>query len=267
MAPRHSTPPSSEDDVIVNAKHLKAPPKGKKRQRSRTAGADEGSESNGIASPEASPNKRRKKDSTSAAKGAAVEKSKAQKEKAKKKSEEAAEAEKLRKQEEKAALKAAKEKEREEKKARDAAEKKRKQEERAAVKAAKDKERAEKKQVEEEAKKKKQDEKDQKKRWKQEWESYCTAHNVDGATLDWPEDTEPESITQTDAGKLYCLKPNEMGCLRHHPKVNFKYGNTTKLFDEDEVRALAFRKYAMLAGVTGSEDVMVTEGKALWELE
>jgi flagellar biosynthesis GTPase FlhF len=267
MSSGNSSPPSSQDDVTADAQHLKAPPKGTKRRRSGKADAEEGSEADGVATPGASPNKRQKKTSTSAAEGAAAEEAKALKEQQKKDAAEAAEAEKLRKQEEKAALKAAKEKEREEKKARDAAEKKRKQEERAALKAAKDKERAEKKKVEDEAKKKKQDEKDQKKRWKQEWESYCAAHDVNGATLDWPEGTEPESITQTDAGKLYCLKPNEMGCLRHHPKVNFKYGNTTKLFDEDEVRALAFRKYAMLAGVTGSEKVMVTKGEALWEEE
>ena len=92
---------------------------------------------------------------------------------------------------------------------------------------------------------------------------------VNGATINWPEDEEPETITQSDAGTLYSLKPNELTCLPHHPRINLKYGNTTKLFDEAEVKRLAFRKYAMLAGeasgkTAAEEDAMIVRGKQLW---
>ena len=44
--------------------------------------------------------------------------------------------------------------------------------------------------------------------------------------------------------------------------------NTTKLFDENEVGPLAFRKYAMLAGLSGlTEHEMLAQGKKLWEEE
>ncbi|KAF2438798.1 hypothetical protein P171DRAFT_156680 [Karstenula rhodostoma CBS 690.94] len=251
---------TSAGDVIADVQHFEEPPKGTKRQRpGQGVGepSDASENATGVATPESSHNKRRRKDSASAA-DAAVEKADRVDEKEKKKSED--EAKKLREQEEKAAVKAAKEKEKEEKKARDAAEKERK----AAVKAAKDKERHQKKRAQDETKKKAQEEKAQKKRWAQQWKDYCTTHNVNGAILG---ETPLESITQTDACQLYSLKPNEMACLPHHPRINFKYKNPTKLFDEDEVRSLAFRRYAMLAGVEGPESVMFAQGKKLWEDE
>jgi hypothetical protein len=55
--------------------------------------------------------------------------------------------------------------------------------------------------------------------------------------------------------------------LNFFPKPNPKYGNTTKLFDEDEVKELAYRKTAVLAGVEGDDEVVLDKGKKLFEEE
>ncbi|KAF1964862.1 hypothetical protein BU23DRAFT_575358 [Bimuria novae-zelandiae CBS 107.79] len=105
-----------------------------------------------------------------------------------------------------------------------------------------------------------------KKRWKREWDDYVKENDVHGATLD--EEPVPK-ITQTDAGQLYTLKPNELACLPHFPKPNYYDAtNITKVFDESDVEKLAFRKYAMLSGMAREpEKVMLARGKDLWEEE
>lgn len=80
-------------------------------------------------------------------------------------------------------------------------------------------------------------------------------------------ETEPEreeSITQTDSQKKYGLKPGELGSLLHFEKQNLIYGNTMKIFLEDDVKKLAFRKYGMLAGITDEPQILV-RGKELWK--
>jgi hypothetical protein len=59
-----------------------------------------------------------------------------------------------------------------------------------------------------------------------------------------------------------------LGSLRHFPEyVPFPYKTTKKLFDEEEVKELAFRKYAMLAGVSNDDEKVLSRGKELWEEE
>jgi hypothetical protein len=53
--------------------------------------------------------------------------------------------------------------------------------------------------------------------------------------------------------------------LNFFPKPNPKYGNTTKLFNEDEVKELAYRKTAVLAGVEGKDEEVLEKGKKLFE--
>jgi hypothetical protein len=56
--------------------------------------------------------------------------------------------------------------------------------------------------------------------------------------------------------------------LKYFPKPNPKYGNTTKLFDEEQVKDLCWRKTAILAGVEqigGNEVALLEKGKTLFE--
>ncbi|KAL1612077.1 hypothetical protein SLS60_000300 [Paraconiothyrium brasiliense] len=262
MSTGADTPPASQGEpMAAEAQHLEVVAKSTKRRHSGIADVEEASnvseDATDAATPKPSPNKRRRKDSGLVAADEAARQST---------HEDVVEADKKRKPVSKAALEAAKQKEKEEKKLMLAAAKKLRQEERAALKAVRDA----KKKVEEVERKKRKEQRAQKKAWKKAWEDYLEEHNVDGETVDWTEGEEPECITQTDAGKVYGLKPSELGCLRHHPKVNFKYGNTTKLFNEEEVRRLAFRKVAMLVGVKGGEtaeeeDELISQGRKLWE--
>ncbi|KAF2643254.1 hypothetical protein P280DRAFT_467312 [Massarina eburnea CBS 473.64] len=105
----------------------------------------------------------------------------------------------------------------------------------------------------------------EKKLWKQAWDDYWQQNDVLGEKFS----AEPEkSINQTDAGTIYRLTPRELGCLPHFPDYNRLYKNTRKLFDEEEVKRLAFRKYAMLVGITGrDEEIMLSRGQELWEEE
>ncbi|KAF1949892.1 hypothetical protein CC80DRAFT_249741 [Byssothecium circinans] len=104
----------------------------------------------------------------------------------------------------------------------------------------------------------------EKKQWKQNWNDYWQAHDVAGETFD----AEPEdSITQTDAGTIYRLTPKELGCLRHFPDYIQLYKKTRKLFDQEEVKPLAFRKYAMCAGVSDRDEILLSRGQELWEEE
>ncbi|KAJ4357315.1 uncharacterized protein N0V89_001890 [Didymosphaeria variabile] len=262
MSTKADTLPASQGEPITaSASPVEALPKGTKRKRSRTADVSKSSNVSegapGPAPPKPSPNKRRRKDSPLAAADEAIHQSQPEDE---------IETQKKRKQAEKAALRASKAQEKASKKLLEAAEKKRKREERAALKAI----REERKKAEEAEKKIKREQRAQKKTWKKDWEAFVEAHDVHGETVDWAEDEEKEGITQTDAGKVYGLKASELVCLKHHPRFNFKFGNTTKLFDEEEVRRMAWRKVAMLAGVQGGgtaeeEDALIAKGKKMWE--
>ena len=43
------------------------------------------------------------------------------------------------------------------------------------------------------------------------------------------------------------------------------YGGYTNLFVEEEVRQLAFRKLATLAGVEGDDEAVLNKGEELWK--
>ncbi|KAH8723876.1 hypothetical protein GQ44DRAFT_802482 [Phaeosphaeriaceae sp. PMI808] len=98
-----------------------------------------------------------------------------------------------------------------------------------------------------------QEEKAQKAQRKKVWEDWLEAYDVAGELLD-DEPSREDSITQTDSLKKYGLKKEELGSLKHFEKKNPQYNNTIKLFLEDEVKKIAFRKYGMLDGVEGSDE-------------
>jgi len=80
---------------------------------------------------------------------------------------------------------------------------------------------------------------------------------------------EPEkeiSITQTDAGKKYGLKKEELSVVKHFEKRNPNplYKNDIKLFVESEVQVLGWRKLGMLVGEEGDA---VGKGRQMWEEE
>ncbi|CAO2657245.1 Nn.00g033710.m01.CDS01 [Neocucurbitaria sp. VM-36] len=111
-----------------------------------------------------------------------------------------------------------------------------------------------------------QEEKAQKAQYKKGWEDWQKQHDAGGKLLD-AEPERDESITQTDSLKKYSLKPGELGSLFHFEKRHPTYGNTTKLFREEDVRQVAFRKYGILAGETDDEATLLKKGEELWKEE
>jgi hypothetical protein len=103
---------------------------------------------------------------------------------------------------------------------------------------------------------------------KQAWESWLKEHEIAEAERLLEEEPAKEiSITQTDAGKKYGLKKEELSSLQHFEKRNPNplYKNDIKLFLEAEVRDLGFRKAGMLSG---SEEVdAVSKGSEIWKEE
>ncbi|KAH7402769.1 hypothetical protein BKA66DRAFT_564670 [Pyrenochaeta sp. MPI-SDFR-AT-0127] len=109
----------------------------------------------------------------------------------------------------------------------------------------------------------KQEAKAEKAQHKKDWESWLEKHDLSGRLLESEPDRE-ESITQTDSQKKYGLKPGELGSLLHFEKRNPNYGNTMKIFLEEDVKKLAFRKYGILAGIT-DESQILEKGEELWK--
>jgi hypothetical protein len=61
--------------------------------------------------------------------------------------------------------------------------------------------------------------------------------------------------------------PADLAVLSYFPKPNPNpnYGNTTKLFNEDEVKALAYRKCAVVGGVEEEDEGKLLErGEEMW---
>ncbi|OAL56555.1 hypothetical protein IQ07DRAFT_10876 [Pyrenochaeta sp. DS3sAY3a] len=111
----------------------------------------------------------------------------------------------------------------------------------------------------------KQEAKAQKLQSKATWSSWLSSHSASGALLD-AEPDKSVSITQTDALKKYGLKKEELEPLRHFekPNPNPLYKGTMRLFLEEEVRALAWRKEGVLAGVGGEDEDVLGKGEELW---
>jgi hypothetical protein len=103
---------------------------------------------------------------------------------------------------------------------------------------------------------------------KKAWEDWLEAHDVEGELLD-EEPAREESITQTDSLKKYGLKKEDLGSLKHFEKKNPLYNNTIKLFLEEEVKTLGFRKAGMLSGEAQDEDdeQIIKRGEKIWTEE
>jgi hypothetical protein len=98
---------------------------------------------------------------------------------------------------------------------------------------------------------------------KQKWTAYVEAHTV--ASPDSLKEEPEEAINQSDCKTKYSLLPADLAVLPHFPKPNQKYGNTTKLFKESEVKTLAYRKAAVLGDVDEEDGELLEKGKALFE--
>jgi hypothetical protein len=101
---------------------------------------------------------------------------------------------------------------------------------------------------------------------KRTWETWLEEHDAGGELLE-EEPGKEESITQTDALKKYGLKKEELGSLLHFEKKNPLYGGVMKLFLEENVRELGFRKCGMLEGVEGGDEEVVKRGEEIWTEE
>jgi hypothetical protein len=111
-----------------------------------------------------------------------------------------------------------------------------------------------------------QQEKADKAAHKKAWEAWVKDNSADDAKLLTEEPAKEESITQTDSLKKYGLKATELGSLKHFEKRNPVYNNTMKLFREEDVKALGFRKHGMLAGETEEKDIL-EKGEQVWNEE
>jgi hypothetical protein len=98
------------------------------------------------------------------------------------------------------------------------------------------------------------------------WEKWLASQ--DAATdLLTEEPARESSITQTDALKKYGLKKEELGSLAHFEKRNPLYNNTMKVFVEEEVKVLGWRKAGILSGAEGDDDAVIKKGEAIWTTE
>jgi hypothetical protein len=122
--------------------------------------------------------------------------------------------------------------------------------------------------AEESAKHSAAEQKASEKQSKKAWETWLEAHDVAGELLDEEPERE-KSITQTDSLKKYGLKKDELASLKHFEKRNPLYNNTIKLFIEEEVKTLGFRKAGLLAGAAEGEDDqdVIKRGEAIWTEE
>ncbi|KAF2823482.1 hypothetical protein CC86DRAFT_372431 [Ophiobolus disseminans] len=100
---------------------------------------------------------------------------------------------------------------------------------------------------------------------KKAWDAWLEMSDASGALLD-EEPSKDVSITQTDANKKYGVKKEDLIALKHFEKRNPVYNNTIKLYLEEDVRKLGFRKYGILAGVNDDEDA-VKMGEEMWAEE
>jgi hypothetical protein len=98
------------------------------------------------------------------------------------------------------------------------------------------------------------------------WEAWVSENALDDDTLLDEEPGKEDSITQTDSLKRYGLKATELGSLKHFEKRNPVYNNTMKLFREEHVKVLGFRKAGMLAGETEEKDIL-EKGEEVWRDE
>jgi hypothetical protein len=88
---------------------------------------------------------------------------------------------------------------------------------------------------------------------KQTWGAYIEVHTI--AEHDALKDEPEDAINQSECKTKYNLVPVDLAVLPYFPKPNQKYGQTAKLFKESEVKALAYRKAAVLEGVEEEDEV------------
>jgi hypothetical protein len=101
---------------------------------------------------------------------------------------------------------------------------------------------------------------------KKAWQDWLSSHDNEGEMLE-EEPDKHESITQTDALKKYGVKKDELNSLLRFEKKNPLYPGMMKLFLEEDVRELAFRKIGVLEGAQGDDEEIVEKGKQLWTEE
>jgi hypothetical protein len=58
-----------------------------------------------------------------------------------------------------------------------------------------------------------------------------------------------------------------LGSLTHFEKRNPLYNNTMKVFVEEEVKVLGWRKAGILSGAEGDDDAVIKKGEAMWTNE
>jgi hypothetical protein len=102
---------------------------------------------------------------------------------------------------------------------------------------------------------------------KQKWNEYISTHAID--ENDKLTEEPADIINQTKCKSKYFLTQKDLACLRQFPKKNPTSRFNTKLFKESEVKLLAYRKTAVLAGVDDGKDdgALLERGRELFEAQ
>ncbi|KAI8938030.1 hypothetical protein NX059_005704 [Plenodomus lindquistii] len=97
------------------------------------------------------------------------------------------------------------------------------------------------------------------------WGAWVSSHSVEGALLDAEPDKEV-AITQSNVLKKYGLRKEELTSLKHFEKKNPLYGGVMRLYLEEELKVLVFRKLGILDGVAvDKEGEVLRRGEELWK--
>lgn len=105
------------------------------------------------------------------------------------------------------------------------------------------------------------------KQWRKDWKGWINDPENQSSAL-FERDYEEVLINVKESGKVYGVKGEELACLPHCPVTNphGKGFTPMKFFKKAEVIRLAFRKEAVLAGVSqDDEDQLLATGQELYE--
>jgi hypothetical protein len=99
---------------------------------------------------------------------------------------------------------------------------------------------------------------------KESWKTWVDSHQMPDSRFE--QTPEDNVVNVTQAKKYFDLKADELKCLPHDEGFNsHNRSMPTRLYRWAEAGDLAFRKEAMLAGVEGVDDVVLEEGKKMFE--
>ncbi|KAF2829360.1 hypothetical protein CC86DRAFT_404001 [Ophiobolus disseminans] len=102
-----------------------------------------------------------------------------------------------------------------------------------------------------------------------EWKDWVNEHILGDEDAKLPP-TDDDCLTATKCKDYFKIAGDELKCLQHDARPSPHGGRLPplKLYKYDEVERLAYKKEAILAGVSqDNEETLIARGKVLWEKE